>query len=139
MSRSPCPGRRRTPLRAPLLTWMQISVLLSAAGLAGCAAPAERVIVDTKGIDPAEYRRDLAECSEYAEQVDASGRALGGAAAGATLYGVLGAILGDGDTAKRTAGAGGVVGGARGAKSGYDEKTRVIRRCLSGRGYSVLN
>jgi uncharacterized protein YcfJ len=117
-----------------------VPLLLAPVLLAGCAAaPAERVIVDTKGIDPAEYRRDLAECTDYAEQVDTSGRALGGAAAGATLWGVLGAILGDSDTAKRGAGAGGVVGGVKGAKSGYDEKTTIIRRCLSGRGYRVLN
>jgi hypothetical protein len=108
--------------------------------LAGCAGPAqERVIVDTKGVDPERYRVDLEECAEYAGLVDVRGQVVTGAAGGAVLYGVLGAILDDGDTAKRTAGAGGLLGGVRGGVRATREQNRILRNCLRGRGYSVLN
>ena len=51
----------------------------------------------------------------------------------------LGAIFGNSGDVARGAGAGGVVGGARGAASGEREKDQVLRNCLRGRGYRVLN
>lgn len=115
-------------------------LLLLASLLAACVAPArDRVIVDTKGVDPDRYRVDLEECAEYAGLVDVQGRVITNAAGGAVLYGVLGAILDDGDTAKRTAGAGAVFGGVRGGVRATREQDRVIRNCLRGRGYRVLN
>lgn len=119
--------------RLPLL----LAFLLA---LAGCmAAPRDRVIVDTKGVDPQTYRIDLEECAEYAGLVDVQGRVVTNAAGSAVLYGVLGAILDDGDTARRTAGAGAVFGGARGGVKATREQDRVMRNCLRGRGYRVLN
>jgi uncharacterized protein YcfJ len=34
---------------------------------------------------------------------------------------------------------GGAVGGAEGAGSGLRERDRVVKNCLAGRGYPVLN
>ena len=107
--------------------------------LAGCASAPERIIVDQKGIDPAAYQRDLDECAEYAGLVDVQAQVATGAAGGAVLYGVLGAILDDLSTGARTAGAGAVFGGARGGVQATREQHRVIRNCLNGRGYRVLN
>ena len=117
-----------------------LSSLVLLALLAGCAAPArDRVIVDTKGVDPQAYRVDLEECAEYAGLVDVRGRVVSGAAGGAVLYGILGWALDDADRAERTATAGAVLGGAGGGVRASREQDRVMRNCLRGRGYRVLN
>lgn len=118
-------------------------VLLTALvlALAGCAGRDTRggPIVDMKGVNPVQYRSDLSECQAYAEQVAVGGRAAGGAVTGAVLGGVLGAVVGNSDTAERSAGAGAVVGGARGTGSALRERQTVVRNCLRNRGYAVLN
>jgi outer membrane lipoprotein SlyB len=48
-------------------------------------------------------------------------------------------VLGNSDTAKRSAGAGGVLGGAEGNQRARYEQDRIVKRCLKGRGYRVLN
>ncbi len=120
----------------------RLFLLLAVAGLlSACASkPAERVIIDTQGVDPERYQRDLAECEAYADEVNAAAQAGGGAARGAVVGGALGAILGGSRSATaRGAGAGGVVGGARGASEADRERLRVVRNCMQGRGYRVLN
>jgi outer membrane lipoprotein SlyB len=113
----------------------------SLAMLAGCAGqtPANDPIVDMKGVDPARYETDLAECRQYASQVDVGRDVATGAVAGAVIGGVAGAVARDSDAAKRAAGVGAVVGGASGTMSGLDERDRVVRNCLINRGYAVLN
>ncbi len=59
--------------------------------------------------------------------------------AGAVIGGVFGAVLGNRSTAQRGAGVGAVGGGARGVGEGLRERERVIKSCLIGRGYQVLN
>lgn len=117
-----------------------VAILVS---LTACAGPGSRggnaVIVDTKGVDQYAYERDLRDCEAYADQVAVGRQAAGGAVAGAVIGGAVGAIAGNSDTAKRSAGVGGVVGGAKGASSGLHERDRVIKNCLRGRGYRVLN
>lgn len=86
------------------------------------------------------YRRDLAECEGYAEQVRKGELVARGAGSGAVAGGAVGAVVGDSkDSAVRGAGVGAVTGGARGLSAGEREEMRVIKRCLSGRGYRVLN
>lgn len=118
-----------------------IVLVATIALLAGCAAqqPGRDPIVDLKGVDPAQYEADLAECKQYASQVGIGQDAATGAVAGAVLGGVTGAVARDSDTAKRAAGVGAVVGGAHGTLSGLEERDRVVRTCLRNRGYSVLN
>ncbi len=96
-------------------------------------------IVDTKGIDVARYNQDLAECETYASQVSRAEPAVTGAATGAAVGGVLGAVVGNTSTAQRGAGVGAVSGGVRGAREGLAEQDMVLRNCLRGRGYIVLN
>jgi hypothetical protein len=108
-------------------------LVLLVAACSGATGP----IVDTKGIDMARYREDLAECETYAQQVS-TGRAVGkGAAGGAAVGAAVGAIAG-GDAAKG-AGIGAVTGGAQSAQISDREKADVVRNCLRGRGYRVLN
>lgn len=101
-------------------------------------------IVDMKGVDQERYERDLAECRQYADQVDvarsAGGGALLGAAGGAAVGAVVGAITGSpGTGAAVGGGAGGTSGLFAGGASGANKKERVVRNCLRGRGYSVLD
>jgi len=109
--------------------------------LAGCAGRAQRSepIVDMKGVDSARYQTDLAECRQYAEQVPVGADAATGVVAGGVLGGAVGAIAGNSDTAKRSAGVGAVLGGARGTAGALRERNQVVRNCLRNRGYSVLN
>ncbi|TDU31347.1 hypothetical protein DFR24_0715 [Panacagrimonas perspica] len=114
-------------------------------GLAGCAN--NQVIVDTKGVDMSRYQQDRRECEGYVEQVSSGGtiaKSAGlGAVIGAVVGGAAGAIFGDSTAAARGAAVGGVTGGAQGSVSGIakgeNSKEQVLRNCLSGRGYRVLN
>lgn len=113
--------------------------------LAGCASGkspyvgSRDVIVDTANVDPYTYQRDLADCRAYSDEVSVAGGGATRAAGGAVVGGLLGAAIGDSSTAKRGAGAGAVVGGASGVSSGYSERQKVVRNCMIGRGYQVLN
>ena len=112
---------------------MPLVVLLGVAGCSGATGP----IIDTKGVDMTAYQQDLAECQSYATQVS-TGTAVGkGAAGGAAVGAAIGAIAG-GDAAKG-AGIGAVTGGAESARISDREKADVVRNCLRGRGYRVLN
>ena len=103
--------------------------------LTGCSG-ASGPIIDTKGVDLAQYERDKAECEAYATQVS-TGQAVGrGAAGGAVVGAAIGAITG---SAGRGAGIGAVTGGAESARISDRERANVVRNCLRGRGYRVLN
>ena len=96
-------------------------------------------IIDTLGVNLTQYNRDLADCQQYANEVEIARQGAVGAASGAAVGGVFGAVLGNNDTAQRGAGIGAVGGGTRGVREGIRERERVIKRCLIGRGYRVLN
>lgn len=120
----------------PVFLW----ILLATLTLSACQSnPAQRVIVDTKNVDPAVYQQDLSECSALADQARPGGSAARGALGGAVIGGALGGIFGDSRSAARMAGGGAVLGGASQAGAGYSERDRVLRNCMSGRGYRVLN
>ena len=113
------------------------SLLVAALFLSACSA--NKIIIDREGVDEARYQQDLARCQQYAEEVEAGKKVAGGAVGGALIGGAIGAILGDSRTAARAAGAGSVTGAAGGASRAAQEKTRVVKNCLRGRGYQVLN
>ena len=77
------------------------------------ACASNKYIVDTKGIDQAQYERDLEECKAYREQLK-TGKTVGKSAAfGAVVGAAIGAALGDSESAIKLAGAGAVQGGKR--------------------------
>lgn len=122
-------------------TFRCICVLLV---LGGCSqqgyGPDYRPIIDTKGVNMAQYETDLRECQQYATQSRSAGEgAAGGAAAGAAVGGAVGAILGGGDAAAKGAGVGAVTGGVKGGSSAEQTQRGIIKKCLAGRGYRVLN
>ena len=104
-------------------------------GVTACAAN-PNPIVDRKGVDPAAYQRDLAECSAYADEVQIAAGAAKGAVAGGAYGAAVGSING---RAAEGAGTGAISGAAWSALEADREKQRVVKRCLSGRGYRVLN
>lgn len=106
--------------------------------LAACTTTDE-IIIDEKGVDMVAYDKDLAECREYSQGVKTGEKAARGAASGAVVGGAIGAILDGGSGAARGAGVGAVSGGARGASEGERDEVQVVKRCLRGRGYRVLN
>ena len=96
-------------------------------------------IIDDRGVNLAQYDADLVECQAYADEVAIAQKAGAGAVSGAVVGGVFGAVIGNSNTAQKGAGVGAVGGGARGVGEGIRERERVIKRCLIGRGYRVLN
>jgi outer membrane lipoprotein SlyB len=117
-------------------------VLFLAVALSACASTRHRsgdVIVDTKGVDMVAYERDLYEYRSYAEQVDVGEEAARGAVTGAVVGGAVGAVVNGSDGAERGAGVGAIGGGVRGAREASRERELVVKNCLRGRGYKVLN
>ena len=117
------------------------SAVIATLLLAGCSSDP---IVDMKGVDEARYEADLAECREYANQVGVGGNAAGGAvaggAAGAAVGAAVGAVTGNpGRGAAVGAAGGGTSGAVGGTARGAAKKERVVRNCLRGRGYRVLD
>ena len=106
--------------------------------LAGCTTTDE-IIIDTKGVNMAAYEQDLAECRAYSNEVQTGEKAARGAASGAVVGGLIGAAVGNSRDAQRAAGAGAVTGGAKGVSQGERDKVQVVKQCLRGRGYRVLN
>jgi len=113
-------------------------IVVSLIGLSSCGSLQDRPIVDLKGVNLAQYNADLAECEVYAQDVSVMNKTAEGAVAGAVIGGVLGAATGGTSRAKRGAGAGATIGGARGAIGAINDKERIVRNCLRGRGYKVL-
>lgn len=99
----------------------------------------DEIIIDQKGVNMSAYQQDLVECQSYAGGVKTEEKMVKGAASGAVVGGLVGAITGGGDGAAKGAGVGAVGGGARGANQGEKSEVQVVKRCLSGRGYRVLN
>ena len=129
-SLSPLPVRSR----AAVVTGLALGILLAG----GCSS---KPIVDMKGVNRAQYEQDLEECREYVDEVQVGRKVAGGAAAGAAVGAAVGVIWDghDGHTVARDAGTGAVLGGAGGAAGGVKEKDTVVKNCLRGRGYRVLN
>lgn len=112
--------------------------LSTLAALGGCTTTDE-IIIDKKGVNMAAYEQDLAECRTYSEEVKTGEKAARGAASGAVVGGLIGAAVGNSRDAQRGAGAGAVTGAARGVSEGSREEVQVVKQCLRGRGYRVLN
>ncbi len=104
-----------------------------------CSCASNKVIIDRKGVNMAQYERDLTECRHYAEEIKTGEEVARGAARGAVVGGLIGAAVGNSRTAGKVGGAGAVRGASRGVSRAKFDKKRVVRNCLRGRGYRVLN
>ncbi len=125
---------------------MRFSTAIIAASIAslltGCATTSGtnyRPIIDTRGVDFNRYEGDLRDCQSYATQTaGAAESAAAGALAGALLGGVLAAAAGKNYSRTNSARVGAVTGAVGAGVQGETDQRNIIRRCLSGRGYNVL-
>jgi len=106
--------------------------------LVGACTTTDEIIIDPKGVNMTRYEDDLADCQGFAEQVAVGEKTAKGAASGAVLGGATGAVVSRRDPAEDAA-AGAILGGAKGLNEGERDKVRVVKNCLRGRGYRVLN
>jgi len=109
--------------------------------LVGCAGANYRPMIDMRGgsVDANRYESDLRECQQYASQTaGAADKAVVGAVAGALFGAVLAAAAGSNYDRGATARVGAVTGAVGGGAQGENDQRSIIRRCLAGRGYSVL-
>ena len=119
-----------------------VTITAAAAILAGCAAPMHNYqpLVDGDTTST-QYQRDLEDCRAYAmtkpsaESVAAVGAVIG-ALAGVALLALSGGRDGWGN---EVAGVGALLGGVEGYSKGADGQQGVVKRCLAGRGYRVLD
>ena len=96
-------------------------------------------IIDTRGVDESVFKKDYFECSDFAKNIDLTERTLKqGAVAGATGAAV-GAIIGGEEAAKKIGGSAAVLNAVEANLDGRNEQAKIIKNCLRGRGYKVLN
>lgn len=96
-------------------------------------------IIDTRGVDENVFKKDYSECSDFAKNIDLTERTLKqGAVAGATGAAV-GAIIGGEEAAKKIGGSAAVLNAVEANLDGRNEQAKIIKNCLRGRGYKVLN
>lgn len=120
-----------------------IATVLAIAVLSGCATTGQgygaayNPIVDRPGPN---YSVDLSECQQLATRVLSAGdSAVGGAVAGAIFGALLSAAVGGGSRYQNNyMAAGALSGAAKAAESAEGGQRGIITRCLSGRGYAVL-
>ena len=112
-------------------------ILFSLTVVAGCTTTSE-IIIDQKGVDMSRYEENLADCESYAEQVAVAKKATKGAASGAVAGGAIGSVS-KGRDAGEGAAIGAITGVTKGLSDGERDKVRVVKNCLRGRGYRVLN
>lgn len=119
-------------------SWKALGVA-TIAGVLLSACASEQIIVDRKGVNQAQYQRDLSDCQGYAAQYDHSAEIAKSAGVAAIIGAAVGAIWGDSDTAAKAAGSAAVGAGAKEGLRGEHKKEQIVKRCLRGRGYRVLN
>lgn len=121
----------------------RISIIACAAlMLSGCAqnfVAGYEPIIDTKGTDASQYAKDLADCRGFAVKNDPATKAAQGAVAGAAIGALFGLAIGGGRFAGYGAGVGAAEGGVAGGVSAVVGQQQIVKRCMAGRGYNVLD
>ena len=115
-----------------------IIAALIAATVAGCATRGANYVplVDMQGRDAVQFARDTSECQQYATQrMSAGDGAIVGAVAGALFM----ALLSPKGSGNEWARSGAIAGGAGGAVGANETQEGIVKKCLAGRGYNVLN
>lgn len=106
--------------------------------LCGCATRGAGYVplVDLQNRPDGKYAQDLADCQGFAKQRAYAQDAL---AVGAIVGGILGAVLMPRGLRNEGAAFGAAVGGLGAADGAHNTQESIIKRCLAGRGYNVLN
>jgi outer membrane lipoprotein SlyB len=122
-------------IKSAMTTTIFAAMLVAITLVAGCASSGP--VIDPAGVDMQQYETDVAECEAISDQVDQ--KAGTSAVGGAIIGGLIGAVTGNSGSVQRGAGAGAVIGGAKGAGSTSQERDKVVKNCLRNRGYKILN
>ena len=114
--------------------------------LSGCVAnssgsifESSKPIIDTKGVNMSQYDIDLEECSVFSKDISTGKSIAKGAATGAAVGAVIEAITDDVRSRRDAIEVGAVSGGANSGIRAVREKEQILKRCLRGRGYKILN
>ena len=92
-------------------------------------------MIDRKGVDLNLYAVDLKQCNEYAAQVSLGRSVLKGAAAGAAIGGLYEVVTREEEALE----VGAITGGTKSAIASVNQKKKIVKKCLIGRGYRVLS
>jgi outer membrane lipoprotein SlyB len=111
------------------------ALFLATTCIAGCAGN-PRPIIDTRDLDTTRYEADLAECSALGHEAEVAGGVLRGAVFGAAVGATFGAVFGDAGTGAEL---GAITGASDSALGNELSRQSVIKECMRGRGYRVLN
>ena len=116
---------------------MKSTIAIAALLLAGCASGP---IIDPKSSKtPANYYADKMECEAISENVKYSTEMAKGALIQGVFSAVLGAAMGsNGNGAGIGAASGAIVGAGKGAWDTNARRDQIVTKCLTGRGYTVL-
>jgi outer membrane lipoprotein SlyB len=122
------------------MSWTKnLSAIVAILSLTACAGANYRPMIDTRNVDMNKYEADLRDCQQYAQgAADAGTGAAVGAGVGAVLGFALAAISGSRYDRGASAGVGALTGGVAGGAQAERGQHNVVKRCISGRGYSVL-
>ncbi len=96
-------------------------------------------IIDTRGVDMDVYRNDLLDCASFSKNIDAIQRTIEEGALSGVTGAAVGAIIGGKEGAKKIGGSAGILGAVEGNIEARYEQSKIIKNCLRGRGYKVLN
>jgi len=122
-------------MRRDLQRSLPTVLAILAVALAGCAAHPDPII-DMQGVNSDALAQDWEECEAYTDEIIIAKGVARGSTAGAAVGAIAGSINGD---VGQGAANGALYGGTRSALDADRDKQRVFKRCLSGRGYRVLN
>ena len=114
--------------------------------ISGCVAnssssifESSKPIIDTKGVDMSQYSTDLEECSNFSLDFYTGKFISKGDEYGSAVVAVIYAISDDVRGRRDAIEVGAVSGGAKSGIRAVREKEQILKRCLRGRGYKVLN
>ena len=96
-------------------------------------------IIDTRGVDESVFKKDYSECSDFAKNIDLTERTLKQGAVAGVTGAAVGAIIGGEEAAKKIGGSAAVLNAVEANLDGRSEQAKIIKNCLRGRGYKVLN
>ena len=113
-------------------------ILIAAVFATGCATRGAAYVplVDMKGVDQSTLATNVKECQDYAKTKATAAQA-------AVTVAIFGALIGAAlsPSGYRGTGAtyGAALGGVSGAGSAMETQEVIVKRCVAGRGFSVLN
>ena len=116
----------------------KLTIIVLTLALTACATRGAgyQPVIDTQGKDEQQAAVDLAACQKFATQ---RADAATGAIIGGVAVALLGAFLAPRGFKNEVAGKAGVLGALGGANGANETQETIIKRCMAGRGYNVLN